>query len=83
LVLDEATSSIDSESEALIQQATERITKGRTSIIIAHRLSTVVDADRILVMDRGRIVESGSHRELLAQEGAYKRLFELQFAVES
>lgn len=83
LVLDEATSSIDSESEALIQQATERITKGRTSIIIAHRLSTVVDADRILVMDRGRIVESGSHRALLAQEGAYKRLFELQFAVES
>ncbi len=79
LVLDEATSSVDSLSEQLIQQATERITKGRTSIVIAHRLSTVQHADRILVLDKGRIIEHGSHQELLAQDGAYRKLYELQF----
>jgi ATP-binding cassette subfamily B multidrug efflux pump len=79
LVLDEATSSVDSVSEQLIQEATARITKGRTSIVIAHRLSTVQDADRILVIDQGRIIEQGSHQELLGQGGAYKRLFDLQF----
>jgi ATP-binding cassette, subfamily B, multidrug efflux pump len=79
LVLDEATSSVDSLSEQLIQQATERITKGRTSIVIAHRLSTVQYADRILVIDKGSIVEQGSHQELLAQDGAYRKLYELQF----
>ncbi|MBK7945064.1 MAG: ABC transporter ATP-binding protein [Flavobacteriales bacterium] len=79
LVLDEATSSVDSLSEQLIQQATERITTGRTSIVIAHRLSTVQHADRILVLDKGGIVEQGNHQELLAQEGAYRKLYELQF----
>lgn len=80
LILDEATSSIDTESERLIQQATEKITEGRTSIIIAHRLSTIQHADKIIVMEHGRIIESGSHAELLAQNGHYKRLFDLQFA---
>ena len=79
LVLDEATSSVDSLSEQLIQQATERITTGRTSIVIAHRLSTVQDADRILVVDKGRITEQGTHQELLAHGGAYKKLYDLQF----
>jgi ATP-binding cassette subfamily B protein len=79
LVLDEATSSVDSLSEQLIQEATAKITKGRTSIVIAHRLSTVQDADRILVVDQGRIIEQGSHQELLARNGAYRRLYDLQF----
>lgn len=79
LVLDEATSSVDSLSEQLIQQATERITSGRTSIVIAHRLSTVQHADRILVLDKGRIIEQGTHQELLAQAGSYRKLYELQF----
>ena len=79
LVLDEATSSVDSLSEQLIQQATERITTGRTSIVIAHRLSTVQHADRILVLDKGAIIEQGNHQELLAQDGAYRKLYELQF----
>ncbi|MBK9147887.1 MAG: ABC transporter ATP-binding protein [Flavobacteriales bacterium] len=79
LVLDEATSSVDSVSEQLIQQATERITSGRTSIVIAHRLSTVQHADRILVLDKGRIIEQGTHQELLAQAGSYRKLYELQF----
>lgn len=79
LVLDEATSSVDSLSEQLIQQATERITKGRTSIVIAHRLSTVQKADRIIVMDKGRIIEQGDHQELLAHGGAYRKLYDLQF----
>jgi ATP-binding cassette, subfamily B, multidrug efflux pump len=79
LVLDEATSSVDSMSEQLIQQATERITKGRTSIVIAHRLSTVQHADRILVLDKGRIVEQGTHQELLAIGGNYRKLYDLQF----
>jgi ATP-binding cassette subfamily B protein len=79
LVLDEATSSVDTESELLIQQATERITSNRTSIVIAHRLSTVQRADKIYVIDKGRIAEQGSHQELLAHNGLYRRLFELQF----
>jgi ATP-binding cassette subfamily B protein len=79
LILDEATSSLDSESEHLIQQAMERLMKGRTSIIIAHRLSTVRTLDRILVFDAGRIVEDGSHAELLGNpRGIYRRLFERQ-----
>ena len=79
LVLDEATSSVDSMSEQLIQEATAKLTKGRTSIVIAHRLSTVQDADRILVIDAGSIIEQGSHQQLLALDGAYKKLFDLQF----
>ncbi len=80
LVLDEATSSVDSMSEQLIQQATEKITQGRTSIVIAHRLSTIQKADRILVIGEGRIIEQGSHQELLSINGAYRKLYDLQFA---
>jgi len=82
LVLDEATSHLDSESEALIQEALKRVMAGRTSIVIAHRLSTVLAADVILVMDRGRIVERGAHRELLALEGVYAGLYHTQFSKE-
>lgn len=79
LVLDEATSSLDSESEALIQSALNNVMAQRTSIVIAHRLSTILAADLILVMDRGKIVESGNHAELLAQGGLYAHLYETQF----
>ncbi len=79
LVLDEATSSLDSESESLIQEALKRVMAGRTSIVIAHRLSTILAADLILVMDRGRIVERGSHEQLLALGGLYSQLYETQF----
>ncbi len=79
LVLDEATSHLDSESEALIQEALKRVMAGRTSIVIAHRLSTILAADLILVMDRGRIVESGRHAELLSNEGLYAHLYHTQF----
>ncbi|MDP2061235.1 MAG: ABC transporter ATP-binding protein, partial [Flavobacteriaceae bacterium] len=83
LVLDEATSSIDSYSEQLLQDATKKITKGRTSIIIAHRLATIKKADRILVMDKGELVEAGTHKELLKNEnGYYRKLYDMQFAVE-
>ena len=79
LILDEATSSLDSESEVLIQQAMERLMDGRTTIVIAHRLSTVRKLDRLLVFDRGRIVEEGTHDELIrADRGIYRRLFERQ-----
>lgn len=81
LVLDEATSSIDSHSEQLIQNATNKITKGRTSIVIAHRLATIKKADKIIVMDQGKIVEQGNHNELLQIEnGYYRNLYEVQFA---
>ena len=79
LVLDEATSSLDSESESLIQDALKRVMAGRTSIVIAHRLSTILAADLILVMDRGRIVERGTHEQLLASGGLYSQLYETQF----
>lgn len=79
LILDEATSSVDTESEMLIQNAIEKLTENRTSIIIAHRLSTIQKADRIVVMDKGKVVEQGSHEELLELDGAYRRLFDLQF----
>ncbi len=82
LILDEATSSIDSYSEKLIQLATDKITQYQTSIIIAHRLTTVKKADRIIVMDKGKIVEQGSHSELLAFDGYYKNLYDMQFANE-
>jgi ATP-binding cassette subfamily B multidrug efflux pump len=79
LVLDEATSSIDTESEQLIQQAIDILTKNRTSIIIAHRLATIQKADKIIVMEKGEIIEIGNHQELIKQNGHYKKLFELQF----
>ena len=79
LILDEATSSIDAKSEFLIQEATEKITKNRTSIIIAHRLATIKKADKIVVMDKGRIVEQGTHNELLAKDGYYSNLYNIQF----
>ena len=79
LVLDEATSSVDTETEILIQDAVARVLRGRTSIIIAHRLSTIQNVDRILVMHKGRIVEEGGHRELLARGGIYTKLYQLQY----
>ncbi len=84
LILDEATSSIDMYSEELIQKATETITKGRTSIIIAHRLATIINADKIVVMDKGLIVEQGTHQELLnVASGYYKNLYDSQFTLNS
>ncbi|MBF6614669.1 MAG: ABC transporter ATP-binding protein [Chloroflexi bacterium] len=80
LVMDEATSSVDTETEALIQDALEKLMRGRTSIIIAHRLSTIKHVDRIIVLHKGQIVEEGSHEELLARNGYYYRLYQLQYA---
>jgi subfamily B ATP-binding cassette protein MsbA len=83
LILDEATSSIDSYSEQLIQQATDTLTEGRTSIVIAHRLATIKKADRILVLDKGEIVEQGKHEELLQlSNGYYRNLYDKQFSME-
>ena len=83
LILDEATSSVDAHAEQMIQHATETITKGRTSIVIAHRLATIKQADKIIVMDKGLIVEEGSHKELLEKEtGYYKNLYDKQFSLE-
>ena len=79
LILDEATSALDSESEHLIQDALKRLMRGRTNVVIAHRLSTVLHADRIVVLDRGRIVQVGPHERLLAEGGLYRRLYETQF----
>ena len=79
LVLDEATSSIDSESESLIQRSSEKLTKDRTSIIIAHRLATVQNADTIILLEDGKLIEEGSHLELLSINGKYKLLYDLQF----
>jgi len=80
LILDEATSALDTESERIIQAALEQLMHNRTTLVIAHRLSTVEKADRIVVMDGGRIVESGTHAELLAHNGQYAMLHRLQFA---
>ena len=78
LIFDEATSALDSETEQAIQAELERIAKGRTTLVIAHRLSTVMDADQILVLDGGRIVERGTHRALLSAAGAYAQMWALQ-----
>ncbi|HEX7763156.1 MAG TPA: ABC transporter, partial [Cellvibrio sp.] len=83
LLLDEATSALDSNSERVVQQALERLMQNRTTIMIAHRLSTVVNADRILVLQQGRIVATGTHTELLAQSELYQQLARLQFQQES
>jgi ABC-type multidrug transport system fused ATPase/permease subunit len=80
LLLDEPTSALDAHSEAQIRTALDRLSHGRTTLIIAHRLATILDADTIVVMDQGRIVEKGSHAELLALGGLYADLFHLQFA---
>src|SRR3546814_4240793 len=79
LLLDEATSSLDAESERVVQQALDRLMAGRSTLVIAHRLATVLKADRILVIDEGRLVESGRHGELAASGGLYARLATLQF----
>ena len=79
LLLDEATSALDSSSEQVVQQALEALMQGRTTLVIAHRLSTIQRADRIFVLDQGRIVQTGTHRELVAQPGLYQKLHRLQF----
>jgi ATP-binding cassette subfamily B protein len=79
MLLDEATSALDAESEMLVQEALEHSMEGRTSLVIAHRLATVLGADRIVVLDRGRIVEEGTHASLVSAGGLYARLAELQF----
>ena len=76
-MLDEATSALDEQSQEIVQQALDRAMEGRTSIVIAHRLSTIEHAQRILVMDHGRIIESGTHKELIEKSGAYAALFKL------
>ncbi|MFN5934822.1 MAG: ATP-binding cassette domain-containing protein, partial [Roseiflexaceae bacterium] len=80
LILDEATSSVDTETEQVMQVAVQRLLKNRTSLVIAHRLSTIRYVDRILVLHRGKLVEDGSHEELLALNGYYARLYRLQYA---
>ncbi|MHC5012534.1 MAG: ABC transporter ATP-binding protein, partial [Planctomycetota bacterium] len=83
LVLDEATSSIDSETERLIQDALETLRRGRTTIVVAHRLSTIKQADQILVLQRGTVKERGNHESLLREDGLYRRLYELQVRQEA
>jgi ABC-type multidrug transport system fused ATPase/permease subunit len=82
LILDEATSSVDTHTEILVREALERLLENRTSIVVAHRLSTIQKADRIVVMHKGRIREMGSHQELLARRGIYYKLYQLQYEQE-
>ncbi len=81
LILDEATSALDTHSERLVQASLEQLMRGRTTIAIAHRLSTILAADQILVIDRGQVVEAGTHEELLNEDGLYASLYHQQFAV--
>jgi subfamily B ATP-binding cassette protein MsbA len=83
LIFDEATSALDSESEKIVQQAINKSLKDRTAIIVAHRLATIIDCDSIFVFDKGKIVESGSHEELLKMDGVYRKLYDIQFATEA
>ena len=83
LILDEATSSLDSESEQLVQEALENLMEGRTSFVIAHRLSTVRSADKIVVIDKGMVSEMGTHQQLMTQNGLYRKLNEMQFEFEN
>jgi len=82
LILDDSTSSVDTETEAEIRAALERLMAGRTTFIIAHRVQSVMNADQILVLDKGRIVQQGTHEELLAQPGFYRQIYELQARIE-
>jgi ABC-type multidrug transport system fused ATPase/permease subunit len=79
LLLDEATSALDSESEQIVQRALEALMKGRTTLVIAHRFSTIVNADIIYVIDGGKVVEQGKHAELMSRQGVYANLYEMQF----
>jgi subfamily B ATP-binding cassette protein MsbA len=81
LILDEATSSVDSEAEMLIQQAMERVMRGRTTFVIAHRLSTVKHADKIVALEEGKVAEIGDHASLLGRDGVYRQLHEFQYAL--
>jgi ATP-binding cassette subfamily B protein len=83
IILDEATASVDSHSEMKIQESLNKVLKGRTAIVIAHRLSTIRNADRIIVMDQGQVVEEGNHKELLAKDGIYSKLYRMNFAVKN
>ena len=79
LILDEATSALDTESEKKVQKAIEMLMKDRTALVIAHRLSTVQNADKIIVIDKGRVVEKGNHKNLYEQNGLYRKLYDIQF----
>jgi subfamily B ATP-binding cassette protein MsbA len=79
MIFDEATSALDSESEILVQEAIERLMHSRTSFVIAHRLSTIRNASRIIVLDKGEIVQIGNHDDLISSEGLYRKLYEMQF----
>jgi ATP-binding cassette subfamily B protein len=82
LILDDSTSSVDTETESVIQEALDRLMEGRTSFVIAHRIQTIMRADKILVMDKGRIIQEGNHHQLIRRDGLYKRIYDLQAQIE-